>query len=162
MPIVVQYTRQENCNEAERTFTMVRKQFLIGLFAVAFAVGVCGCAGMQKGPSDEELIQQTLMKWKSGVESQDLDTMMAAVSEDFVSDEGGSKADFREYLAGVIDEGYLTGAEMDIESATVVIEDQMATAENLGLSGDRGSVILDMDLKKEEDGVWRIVGLQAY
>ena len=141
---------------------MVRKQFLYGLFTLAVIVGICGCARMSKGPSDEELIQQTLLKWKSGMESQDVDAMMATVSEQFVSDEGGSKADFRGYLTRLIDDGTLSGAKMDIEGATVVVEGEMATVENAGLSGDRGTVVIDMDLKKEEGGVWRIVGIQAY
>ncbi len=141
---------------------MVRKQFLYGLFTLAVIAGICGCASMSKGPSDEELIQQTLLKWKSGMESQDVDAMMATVSEQFVSDEGGSKADFRGYLTRLIDDGTLSGAKMDIEGATVVVEGEMATVENAGLSGDRGTVVIDMDLKKEEDGVWRIVGIQAY
>ena len=51
---------------------------------------------------------------------------------------------------------------MDIDNARVTIEEEMATVENAGLSGDRGSVVIDMDLKKEDDGAWRIVGLQAY
>ena len=141
---------------------MVRKQFLYGVVTLAVVFGVCGCAGMQKGPSDQELIQQTLIRWKSGIESHNVDEMMAVISEEFVSDEGGSKADFREYIAGLIDDGTLSGAQLDIERSTVTIEGDMATVENAGLHGDRGSVVLDMDLKKEADGVWRIVGIQAY
>lgn len=141
---------------------MVRKRVLCGLLVMLFAVGVCGCAGLQRGPSDEELIQQTLAQWKAGMESQNIDVMMATISEEFVSDEGGSKADFREFLTRMIDEGTLSGAQMDIESAMIAIEGDMASVENIGLSGDRGSIVLDMDLKKEADGMWRTVALQAY
>lgn len=141
---------------------MGRKQFLVGLLILAFIVGVCGCAALQRGPSDEELIRQTLVQWKAGMENHDLDVMMATISEDFVSDEGGGKADFRAFLRRHIEEGTLSGARMDLESAMIAIEDDMATVENAGLSGDRGSVVLDMELKKEADGVWRIVGLHAY
>lgn len=141
---------------------MVRKRVLCGLLVMLFAVGVCGCAGLQRGPSDEELIQQTLAQWKAGMESQNVDVMMATISEEFVSDEGGSKADFREFLTRMIDDGTLSGAQMDIESAMIAIEGDMASVENIGLSGDRGSIVLDMDLKKEADGMWRTVALQAY
>ena len=141
---------------------MVRREFLCGLVTIVYVVSICGCASLQRGPSDEELIQQTLAQWKAGMESHDVDVIMATVSEEFVSDEGGSKADFREYLNRLIDDGTLSGAQVDIESAMIAIEDDMASVENIGLSGDRGSVVLDMDLKKEEDGAWRIVAIQAY
>jgi ketosteroid isomerase-like protein len=141
---------------------MVRKKFLCGFFTLAFVVGLCGCASLGKGPSDEELIQQTLAQWKAGIESHDVDMMMATISEEFVSEEGSGKADFREFLTDLIDDGTLAGAQMDLESAMTTIEGDMATVENATLSGDRGSIVLHMDLKKEADGIWRIVGIQAY
>lgn len=141
---------------------MMRKRAFYGLLTGVLVLGVCGCATTRQGISDDELIRETLATWKSGLESHDIDVLMSTISEDFVSDEGGSKAGFREYVAGLIDDGTLSGAKMDIDSARVTIEEEMATVENAGLSGDRGSVLLDMDLKKEDDGVWRIVGLQAY
>lgn len=138
------------------------KRVFCGLLTGVLVLGVCGCATTQKGASDDALIRQTLATWKSGLESHNIDVLMSTVSEDFVSEEGGSKADFREYVAGLIDDGTLSGAKMDIDNARVTIEEEMATVENAGLSGDRGTVVIDMDLKKEDDGAWRIVGLQAY
>lgn len=141
---------------------MMCKRVFCGLLTGVLVLGVCGCATTQKGASDDALIRQTLATWKSGLESHNIDVLMSTVSEDFVSEEGGSKADFREYVAGLIDDGTLSGAKMDIDNARVTIEEEMATVENAGLSGDRGTVVIDMDLKKEDDGAWRIVGLQAY
>lgn len=141
---------------------MICKRVFCGLLTGVLVLGVCGCATTQRGASDDELIRQTLATWKSGLESHNIDVLMSTVSEDFVSEEGGSKADFREYVAGLIDDGTLSGAKMDIDNARVTIEEEMATVENAGLSGDRGTVVIDMDLKKEDDGAWRIVGLQAY
>lgn len=141
---------------------MICKRVFCGLLTGVLVLGVCGCATTQKGASDDALIRQTLATWKSGLESHNIDVLMSTLSEDFVSEEGGSKADFREYVAGLIDDGTLSGAKMDIDNARVTIEEEMATVENAGLSGDRGSVVIDMDLKKEDDGAWRIVGLQAY
>ena len=141
---------------------MMCKRVFCGLLTGVLVLGVCGCATTQKGASDDALIRQTLATWKSGLESHNIDVLMSTVSEDFVSEEGGSKADCREYVAGLIDDGTLSGAKMDIDNARVTIEEEMATVENAGLSGDRGTVVIDMDLKKEDDGAWRIVGLQAY
>jgi len=141
---------------------MMCKRVFCGLLTGVLVLGVCGCATTQKGASDDALIRQTLATWKSGLESHNIDVLMSTLSEDFVSEEGGSKADFREYVAGLIDDGTLSGAKMDIDNARVTIEEEMATVENAGLSGDRGTVVIDMDLKKEDDGAWRIVGLQAY
>lgn len=141
---------------------MISKQSLYALVTVVLAVAISGCAGLPKGPSDEELIRESLNTWKTGVESEDVDLMMTVVSEDFVGPEGASKPAFRQYIAALFDNGTLLGAEMIIEGATPVIAGDMATVDNLGLSSSRGAVVIDFDLKKEEDGVWRIVNMQAY
>jgi len=142
---------------------MMHKRTLgILLCAVVLAAGLNGCATGKAHVSSEAAIRETLAAWKAGLESHNLDRIMSVVSEEFVSGDGGSKADFRSYVARLIDDGTLSGAKMNIETARVTIEKDMATVENVVLSGDRGSAQLEMDLKKESGGAWRIVGLEAY
>ncbi|MGI6461810.1 MAG: hypothetical protein ACOX5J_17295 [Candidatus Hydrogenedentales bacterium] len=141
---------------------MCKRSYGILLLAVALAAALSGCATGKAPVSDEASIRETLAVLKAGLEGHNLDLILSVVSEEFVSDEGGSKTDFREYVAQLIDDGILSGAKMNLETARVTIEKDMATAENVALSGDRGAAQLDMDLKRESGGAWRIVGLQAF
>ena len=121
-----------------------------------------GCASLMGGPSDEELIADTLAAWKAATEAENVDGMMSCISDDFQTDEGG-KAEVREYLSGVIDQGMLSGAEMDLtEAETTIEEDGTASVMGIELSGDVGSVVMDLEMKKDADGTWRIIGMDAY
>lgn len=129
------------------------KMLVVGILAVFAA----GCATM-RGPSDEELIQNTLNGWKAALENQDIDAMMAFYSEDFTTDRGNTKEELREFFQGAKDQGYLEGAQADLSAAETTIEDGTAEVGPIYLSSDAGSLDTTLFLKKEEDGVWRIVG----
>ena len=121
---------------------------------------VSGCAGMG-GLTDEELVAKTIADWKAATEAEDLDGMMACISEDFESDEG-DKASFREFLDDFISQGMLSDAEVDIEDAITEIEGDSATVDSIMLDGGMGSATLNLELKRDADGAWRITYLEAY
>ena len=141
---------------------MIGKQFLCALVTVGFAVAVCGCDSLPKDPTDEDLIWETLSTWKTGIESADIDLMMTAISEDFVGPEGVEKAAFHLYMASLFHDSTLADAEMLMERMTLVIAHDKASAKNLGLRSRGAAAVIDFDLEKEDDGVWRIVSIQLY
>ncbi len=131
--------------------------------AVVLATALCGCASLLGGggPSDEELVTATLTEWKAALEAQDVDKMMAQISEDFEGEEGG-KPEMKEFLEGAIDQGYLDGAEVDLEGADTTIDGETASVVGLTIESDMGGATLDMELKKDADGVWRITVMDVY
>jgi ketosteroid isomerase-like protein len=135
-----------------KTITIAMLFLLTGL--------VCGCAGMG-GPTDEELIAKTLADWKAATEAEDLDGMMACISEDFQNEEG-DKAGFREFVDDFIQQGALADAEMDLEDAITTVEGDSAIVEAVLLSSNMGSTTLDLEMQQDPDGTWRITGLEAY
>ena len=136
----------------------------IAVFGVAVLVTalVCGCAGQGKGPTDEELIAGMLADWNAAFAAQDLDQIMAAYSEDFESEQSADKEGVRGFLERAIDEGYLDGAEIILDGAETIIDGESATVSPVDLDGDFGSVSLELVLKKEADGAWRIVASERY
>jgi ketosteroid isomerase-like protein len=139
---------------------MRKTTLLPSIIAGCVILGLAGCASMSKGPSDKDLIQNLLNEWKSATEAQDLDKMMACFSNDFRGDEGG-KDEMRAFLANFIDSGNLDGAEVDLEKAETIIEGNTASVLSTWLSSTAGSLGVDLDLQKDPDGAWRIVGLDA-
>jgi len=118
---------------------------------------VCGCQIAGKGPSDEELINATMADWKAAHVAQDLDKLMATISENYVSMRGGGKDSMREFLTRAFEEGWMDEVEVKIEDAQITIEGDKATFGPVEFISDRGTFALDYILQKE-DGTWLIVG----
>ena len=88
--------------------SVIMKLGVVVLAAVLFS-------GCQTGATDEELISFTMGKWKEALLAQDLDKLMEMYSEDYESMEGGDKEASREFLEGFFEQGYVDGAEVDLE-----------------------------------------------
>ena len=62
------------------------KRFIMNVFvavSVVAMLSVLGCAGMGKGPSDEELIRATIDKVKTALETKNIDLLMTTFGDDF-------------------------------------------------------------------------------
>jgi len=99
----------------------------------------------------------TMNGWKAGLIEKNIESVMAAYSESFRDQEGRGKAEVREFIQGVINEGYLDGVTIDLDVAQVTINGVEATVSPIPVTGGRGGASLSMLLKKE-NGVWLIVG----
>ncbi|GMV92653.1 MAG: hypothetical protein AMXMBFR82_24310 [Candidatus Hydrogenedentota bacterium] len=110
-----------------------------------------------KGPSDRDLIMNTMNEWQSGLVAKDADKVITVYSEDFRDGEGRGKAEMHAFIKEAVSMGYLDSLMVDMESAQVTINSEDATVGPVTLSSSAGSMYLKLALKKE-DGVWRIVG----
>ena len=137
----------------------MKKSVIMKLGVVVLAaVLISGC---QMGATDETLINTTIGTWKEALIAQDLDKLMETYSEDFESMEGGDKEASREFLEGFFDEGYVDGAEVDLEEAETTIEENEAEVSGVELILDMWTITLDFTLQKEK-GAWLIVGVENY
>jgi ketosteroid isomerase-like protein len=131
-----------------------------GIFALA-AVMLCGCQILGLGPSDEELINATMAKWKAALIAHDVDKLMETYSENYLNTEGGDKNSVREYVAEVIQQGYLDNLDVNLEDAQITIEGNTATVAPVELNSDAGTYVLEYNKLKKENGAWLIVGSKA-
>lgn len=121
-----------------------------------FAAFVVGCATMGK-MSDEEMIKDTVARVKTSLETQDLDMLMATFSDDFYHPQVGGKEEGRAMLQSAIEAGYAKDGQVLLEDMEITMnEDGTATVYPIDLSGEPGSVSVELKLKKEEAG-WLIV-----
>lgn len=133
-----------------------RATFQILSIALVLFVGV-GCAIGAKGPSDRELVMNTMNEWQAGLVAKNADQAIAVYSEEFRDGDGRGKEEMHAFLKEAISMGYLDSLIVDMESAQVTINSDEATVGPVALSSSAGSMYLNVTLKKEE-GAWRIVG----
>ena len=141
---------------------MGRSRLATALAATMVVALACGCATFGKGPSDEELIEQTLAGYNAALVAQDIDKMMAAYSDDFEGENGESKDDIREFLSGAKDQGYLEDIEANMDPCEIKIEGGKATVGPVEYSSALGSLTFEFTMKKDPDGMWRIAEMFAY
>ena len=137
----------------------MKKSVIMKLGVVFAAVLISWC---QMGATDEEQLTAALGQWKVATEAQDLDKMMEPYSDDYEGESGEGKEGVRQFLSGMIDEGVLEDVDMDISEAEINIEGDKATVGPIYYSGGWGEVGMIRILKKEADGVWRVVGAEQY
>lgn len=136
----------------------MKKSVIMNLGAAAIIVVLAG--GCQLGgPSDEELINTTIADWKAAHTAKDLDRLMATLSENYVSMQGGGKDSMREFISRAFEEGFMDNVEIKIEDAEIMIEGNNATFGPVKFVGDRGTFAFKHILQKE-DGKWLIVGAE--
>ncbi len=130
------------------------KRFIISAFVAVTVIAmlsVLGCAGMGKGPSDEELIRGTIDKVKTALESKNLDLLVSTFADDFEHPEVGGKEEARQMLQMGLESGYADEGKVDLSNMAIKInEDGTATAYPVDLSSAAGSVAVEIVLKKYE------------
>jgi len=138
----------------------MKKSVIMKLGVVVLAAALIG--GCQMGATDEEQLTAALGQWKAAIEAQDLDKMMEPYSDDYEGESGEGKEGVRQFLSGLIDEGALEDIDMDISEAEINIEGDKATVGPILYAGSWGEIEMMRILKKEADGVWRVVGAEQY
>jgi ketosteroid isomerase-like protein len=133
------------------------KSVIVNLGVVALTVVMfCGCQILGSGPSDEDLVNATMADWKAALIAHDLDKLMETYSENYANTQGGDKDSVREFIAGVIDQGYLDNVKINLEDAQIKIEGDKADVGPVELTSDGGTYVLDYKLQKEQKA-WLIV-----
>jgi len=138
----------------------MKKSVIMKLGVVVLTAAFIG--GCQMGATDEEQLTAALGQWKAALEAQDLDKMMKPYSDDYEGEDGEGKEGVRQFLSGLMDEGALEDVDMDISEAEINIEGDKATVGPILYAGSWGEIEMMRILKKEADGVWRVVGAEQY
>ena len=134
------------------------KSQIAALLVTSLLLLAAGCGV----PSDVGQLSSSLVQWKVALEAQDIDKMMEPYSDDYEGERGEGKEGVRQFLSRMMDEGALEDIDMDISEAEIKIEGDKATVGPIRYAGDWGEVEMMRILKKESDGVWRVVGTEQY
>lgn len=134
---------------------MNRNRISFGVAVALVMTLASGCATMGK-KSPEEQVRAQLSTWRDGLMAKDLDLLMSVYSEDFTSDQGGTKSDLRNFVQGAIDAGYIDNAEVRLDNTIVTVEGDKAIASPVQLVGPMGGMDLKLEFAQEAEG-WMIV-----
>ena len=128
---------------------------IIPKLCVALFAAIC-ISGCQLGPTDEELITNTMNSWKTAMLARSIDGIMKNYSEEFTSQNGQGKQQVKGFIESVIEQGYLDDVEIDIETADIRIEDDTAVVDPVNFTFISGETMtLTLTLQKEKN-VWLI------
>lgn len=139
---------------------LIRKWIAFGLSTLAI-VAFAGCAGGDRGPSDQEMVSNVVDQTLDALRAQDIEAMMTHYSDDFTSDQGGGKAEMRGFLEQAKEGGFLTDMTINTANTTILVEGDTARAEPIELEGAFGVLTLGFDLEKR-DGRWWIIRQTQY
>ena len=126
--------------------------------SLALAYLASGCAGLQRGPSDEDLLGELLRGWQTALDEGNVDNLLSFYSKDYTSEDGTDYeglADRMEQIVPLLEE---YGVEISAADAKIEIERNKATLCPIAFDSSFGSRTMSMEAAKEADGVWRITG----
>jgi len=128
---------------------------ILAVSTVVALIFLCGCTPKAEG--DEADVMAVMDDYRSAFLAGDVDALLALFSEDWKDTHGSTKEDMKEGIKGMSEKGSHKGLEVDLSVIDVVVDGDMATVTPVTLSSPEGSITYTHKLKKEADGVWRLV-----
>ncbi len=126
---------------------------VVALLAVVGA----GCAAL-RGPSDHDMVMNAVTQWHAGFNDRDSEAVVEVLSEDYYDSYGLTRQSFGALLPDLDSLGV---GQADISELTVAVDGETATAGPASIDMSGSEVDFEISLRKEDDGVWRIVNLAA-
>lgn len=137
--------------------------------APAAAAAPCEAPAVAAAPmaTPEEEVMAVINEIIAAVKVGDVEKLLGFVSKDFYHPEVGDIEAVKDYIQMGKDAGYLDDVpaqiedhdgQISLEDAEVEIKDGEATVYPIDASANEGSVSVELVLKKEEDGKWRVIG----
>ncbi len=120
--------------------------------------------------SPEEEVMATVKEIVAAVLAGDVEKLLGFVSKDFYHPEVGDLDSVKDYIEMGKEAGYLDdvpalieehGGEISLEDAEVEIKDGEASVYPIDAMANEGAVSVELVLKKEDDGKWRVIGGDA-
>ena len=141
---------------------MLKKARTVGVWVVSFALVymASGCATLQRGPSDEEMLGKLLETYTTAMREGDADALIHLYSKDYENPRGGDYEQTMERLRDFVPMFAQYDVEISTDDAKVEIDGNQASVGPINFEADRGAWSTTLITTKEEDGCWRITGTE--
>ena len=123
---------------------------------LALVITLLGCVATPH-PTPANEVSAALLAAFQKMQAQDVDGMVAAYSDEYSDSQGGYKAVLPNAFAGMVAMGVFTGWTFDMDACEVAVDGDIATAAPVHFTSPIGDSSYAYRLKREADGVWRIV-----
>lgn len=130
------------------------------LAVVALAAG-CNTTPFKTPINQHAAIYRTLEEWRQGLEAKDSAAVVATLSDEFLSRRFGTKLDYKTTLERYCSDGTLDNVEVVIEPTGTTIENGIATVYPVRVKLASGAYDLAVHLRREEESIWRIIGMDT-
>ena len=110
-----------------------------------------------KGNDARDEVLATMRGHSKAMTAGDLDTLLGFYSEDWQNSQGAGKDSLKNGFNGISNKIGSKGTQIDLSAAEAVIDGDKVTFTPVTHSSSSGSIIYTHTLKKEADGVWRLV-----
>ena len=128
------------------------------IVATAMILSICiGCATMRGITPDKE-VTIALADFQAALQAQDLEKIMEFYSNDFIDSQGANKDMVRSSMEGMASQDMLQSTTLvELEEGAITVNGDKTTITPLVIDSPMGKMIFHCTLKKEADGVWRLV-----
>ena len=127
---------------------------------VVITLVLCGCATVEKAPSDEEVIARLAEEVVEAAEAQDIERLMTYFSESFSHYEFGDKEGLENFITNAKNMGYLDGIEVNMDEVKILVTGDTANVSGVYLSAAFGGAAIEITAAREE-GVWKIIEIDV-
>ena len=110
-----------------------------------------------KGNDARDEVLATMRGHSKAMTAGDVDTLLGFYSEDWQNSQGAGKDSLKDGFNGISNKIGSKGTQIDLSAAEAVIDGDKVTFTPVTHSSSSGSIIYTHTLKKEADGVWRLV-----
>jgi beta-fructofuranosidase len=128
------------------------------ILAVSTVVAlIFGCACTPKAVGDEAGVMATMDEYRRAFLAADVEALLALYSEDWRDHHGSTKEYLKAGYEEMREKASHKGLEVDLSKIEVLVDGDTATVTPVTLSSPEGSITYTHTLKKEADGVWRLI-----
>lgn len=128
---------------------------LVMTMVAALVCGDTTVTGATSGTTPAEEVLTVLAEHHAAAKAQDLERIMATFSANYRNSQGADKSAVRSYFEGGIAQDVLKALTVNMEECEIILDGDNATATRV-IYPMAGSAYM-FKMKKEADGVWRIV-----
>ncbi len=129
----------------------------------AATILLAGCMAGQYGTghiTPEDTIALQLESWRTAMQSQDVDAIMACFSDRFEHHSLHNKEAMRSFITQAIEQGQLDGLTIDFEDARIKADSDVGSVYPVELTGNFGAMRMELIVRRT-NGAWLITGLDA-
>jgi ketosteroid isomerase-like protein len=132
---------------------------LAALVALVYVAG--GCAMLNRGPSDKDLLGEFLSTYETALVEGDADALVSLYSESYESSDGTDYEEAMTRLRRIVPMFEEWSIEVGTAETQIVVKGDAATLSPVVFDTPGGEMALTMFVTKEADGVWRITGSET-
>ena len=128
----------------------------------SLALVLAGCATYGKKAADpKEITASALESFKVGMETKNVEKILAYISDDFEHYEWGDKETLGMFLEDTMAQGDLDDAEVSYDDAEYTMEEGVIVIYPVEMVAVFGSATIEFTLKKDADGVYRVSTMEV-